>query len=334
MRDTDKALRALDPARLTSENESPALTQARLSSIVSTPRPVLVARSRRPGRWVLACAATAVAAAIGLVVADPFGTTAQPAYAVTPAPLAYQHSDRSADQVLEEIARRIEGLPDDRPVSWSAEHFVSEGWWLSTRVDGVQVTSAVIPEYRETWEKPDGSRRWTARTLPPQFQNDEQRRVWEAAGAVGDGSEKYSGTSEPPREASEEPLSTPAGMKAWLATGQTSLSPGLTFEVVPERFMDHVFSPAQRAALLRVLKNTRGISYEGEVKDRAGRAGQAFSLVSGFGGLPNKRTLVFDPSTGSLLSYEEELTGDPGALNVRTPAVIGYMTFLKSERIS
>ena len=334
MRDIDGALRALDPAGPAGETEAADQTQARLDAIVGTPRSARPERSRgrRSRRWVIAGVSVAVSAAVVLVVADPFGTTGQPAYAVTPRPLAYQPADRSADQVLEQIALRIARLPDDRPASWSVEHFVRESWSLSTRIDGLQVTSAVVPEQRETWEKPDGSSRWTVKTLPPQFQDPEQRKTWEAAGAVGQTPEKSS-DSAPATTPADEPPSTPEGMQNWLATGHTSLTAGLVFEVVPERFMDHVFSPAQRAALLRVLQRMDGIVYAGAVRDRSGREGQAFSLTSDFGGLPNKRTLVFAPSTGSLLAYEEELTGDPGALNVKTPAVIDYATFLTAERM-
>lgn len=333
MRDIDEVLRALDPTKLTSGEDS-VRVHARLDAILSSPRPTSRGRSHRPRRWVLAGAAVAVSMATVFVAVDPFGTTTQLAYAVTPQPLHYQHSTRSARQVLEAIARRIEGLADDRPPAWSSEHFVRESWSLSTRVDGTQVTSAVIPEHRETWEKPDGSSRWTVRTLRPQFQNSEQRKVWEEAGAIGEAPKTWSGSGDPSKSSTGEPPSSSDGMKKWLATGRSSLGPGLTFEVVPERFMDHVFSPAQRAALLRILEDTKGVVYEGTVKDRAGRTGQAFSLTSRFGGLPNKRTMVFDASTGSLLAYEEELTTDAGALHVEPPAVIGYMTFLTSERIA
>ncbi|MFF0400960.1 CU044_5270 family protein [Streptomyces sp. NPDC005248] len=333
MRDIDEALRALDPAKLTN-GEDQVQVHARLDAIVNSPRPASPGRSHRPRRWVLVGAAVAAAMATVFVAVDPFGTTSQPAYAVTPQPLHYQHSARSAGRVLEEIARRVEGLPDNRPPAWSSEHFVQQSWSLSTRVDGTQVTSAVIPERRETWEKPDGSSRWTARTLRPQFQNSEQRKVWEASGAIGEDPKTWSGSGGPSKSSTGEPPSSSEGMRKWLATGQSSLSPGLTFEVVPERFMDHVFSPAQRAALLRALKDTKGVVYEGTVKDRAGRTGEAFSLTSRFGGLPNKTTMVFDASTGSLLAYEEELTTDAGALHVEVPAVIGYTTFLTSERIA
>lgn len=209
-----EALRALDPARLAGADETPSQAQARLEAIVGTPRPALATRTRdrRSRRWVLAGVSVAASVAIGLVVADPFGSTAQPAYAVTPRPLSYQPADRPADQVLEEIALRIASLPDDRPATWSVERFVQESWSLATRIDGLQVTSAVLPEYRVTWQKPDGSSRWTVKTLPPQFQNTEQRKTWEAAGAVGETPEKSSGSA-PSTKSAGEPPSTPGACR-------------------------------------------------------------------------------------------------------------------------
>ncbi|MEU9576339.1 CU044_5270 family protein [Streptomyces chilikensis] len=333
MRKIDEQLRALDPAKRIQHD---ARTQALVSpeAIMNTPRPVSAGRARRPRRLALASALVATAMAALFLVIDPIDSTTQPAFAVTPQPLSYQHDARAADQVLEEIAQHVEELPDERPTAWSEEHFVTEAWSLSTRIDGNQVTSAVIPQRRETWEKPDGSSRWTARTLRPQFQDAEQRRVWEEAGSVGEDPEEWSNSTAPIKASSEEPPSTPEGMEGWLAAGKTSLTPNLALEVVPERFREHVFSPAQKAALLRVLAGVEGMTYEGTTKDRAGRMGQAFSLTSDASGLPNKRTLVFDSSTGSLLAYEEELTTNAGALNVKVPAVINYTTFLTAERLT
>ncbi|MGW6486187.1 hypothetical protein [Streptomyces sp. NPDC055056] len=268
------------------------------------------------------------------VVVDPFDSTSQPAYAVTPQPLRYESGSRAADDVLEEIAQRIESLPDERPSSWSSEHFVLDDWSLSTRINGTQITSAVIPEHRDIWEKADGSSRWTSRTLQPQFTTAEQRQTWKRAGAVGDKPTTRSGETDPTKVSAVEPPSTPDGMKRWLAQGHDVLTPGLAFEVVPERYRDHVFSPAQRAAIMRVLEGVDGLTYEGLVKDRTGRTGQAFSLTSDAAGLPTKRTLVVQESTGNLLAQEEELTTNAGQLHVKPPAVIGYTTFLTAERVA
>ncbi|MFD8675673.1 hypothetical protein ACFV1A_21590 [Streptomyces seoulensis] len=60
---------------------------------------------------------------------------------------------------------------------------------------------------------------------------------------------------------------------------------------------------------------------------------EAFSLTGRFGGLPNKRTLVFDQATGNLLATEEQLQGDTGKLGVRPYSVIAYTTVLTAERL-
>jgi hypothetical protein len=118
-------------------------------------------------------------------------------------------------------------------------------------------------------------------------------------------------------------------MKRWPAEGYQTSSPGGTFDSVSERLLNRHFSPSQKAALLRALKDTRGIRYRGNVEDRAGRVGAAFTVESRYGGLPKERTLLFNPRNGNLLAYEEELTDDGGKLNVKSPAVVLYITYLK-----
>ncbi|MGY4907005.1 CU044_5270 family protein [Streptomyces sp. 900116325] len=330
VRETDRVLRSLDPAR---EAATPADERA-LTSILSTPAEGAhagVRRSPRRGRrWLLVSGLATAAAAFALVVTSMWGTAPQPAYAITPKPLAYQAGNRPAAKVLEEIAQRVKGLANDAPHG-GTQRFVQESWSLSTRIDGAQVTSAIIPERRTTWKKPDGSQKWTVRTLKPQFQNDAQRERWGAAGSVGADPQEHSDSSGPadmsdPRN--HEAPTDPSAMQRWLAEGYETSGPGETFDSVAERLLDRHFSPAQRAALLRALKDTRGITYRGNVEDRAGRVGAAFTVASRYGGLPKEQTLLFDPKNGNLLAYEEELTHDAGKLNVKPPAVVLYITYL------
>ncbi|PSK66006.1 hypothetical protein B0E53_02043 [Micromonospora sp. MH33] len=63
----------------------------------------------------------------------------------------------------------------------------------------------------------------------------------------------------------------------------------------------HVLSPAQRSALLLALAAAPGITYRGEYPDRAGRVGVA---VSADGREGRRETLLFDRTTGELLSHE------------------------------
>jgi hypothetical protein len=259
-----------------------------------------------------------------------WGGTSQPAYAITPEPLAYQAGKRPAADVLENIAQRVEGLADDAPQG-GTQRFVQDSWSLSTRINGIQVTSAIIPERRTTWKKPDGSEKWTVRSLTPQFSSDAQRERWQEAGSVGDEPQEYSDSSGPadmsdPRN--RPAPADPSAMKRWLTVGYESYGPGEMFDSVSERLLDRYFSPAQRAATLRALQDVEGITYRGSVKDRAGRMGAAFTVESRYGGLPKEQTLIFDPADGKLLTYEEVLTRDAGKLNVKPPAVALYITYL------
>lgn len=81
-------------------------------------------------------------------------------------------------------------------------------------------------------------------------------------------------------------------------------------------------------------RQAEGVVHAGTVEDRAGRTGEAFSLTDRSGGLPGKRTLVFDPRTGNLLADEEQILSDTGKLNVEPYSVIGYVTFVTSERLA
>ncbi|MFJ9131241.1 CU044_5270 family protein [Streptomyces sp. NPDC102340] len=331
MREIDQAVQQLNPV----QDGAPADT-AKLEAILATPRSARSEVSPRSRKWwFVAAVAVATAAAVTYNVADPFGSSTQPALAATPPPLAYSPGGPTAAHVLKGLASRVEKLSDDRPTAWKTEHFVWNSWSLSTRIDGSNVTSAVIPEHRETWQRRDGSAEWKTRTLKPVFQNKTQRTAWEKDGSIGAEPIRSHDSSGPASQLeAAEPPSTVDGMKKWLAGGRAELKPGLLYEVVPERVQDHVFSPSQRAALLRVLAETGWVRYSGAVTDRAGRTGEAFSLTDRSGGLPSKRTLIFDPSTGKLLADEEQILQDPGKLNVAPNSVIGYTTFLTTERLT
>lgn len=339
MREVEKVYKMVDPARYTGQQTSQAERQADLERILATgPEPAQRPARRHSRRRTVLIGAIAVTAAGSAVVSTVlFGPTAQPAQAVTPRPLAL-HSGvppLPAASMLEKIAQRAEHDSSGRSTRpGSSGHFVQDSWSLSTRIDGVQVTSAVIPERRETWKKPDGSTRWTVRTQPPHFASDKEREVWKDAGAIGEEPLQRSGEGKPADPWDESSRDAPGdvkGMRGWLSAGYEGSGPGELFDAVSARNLDTAFRPAQRAAILRVLKDAKGIAYRGTVTDRAGRSGAAFTIRTDSGGLPQTSTLVFASDTGKLLAYEEQLDGNAGALKVGPHAVIHYVTYLVSE---
>ncbi|MFE3253677.1 CU044_5270 family protein [Streptomyces sp. NPDC059209] len=289
----------------------------------------------RRHRWSLAGVAVATSATVGFVAVFTLGPTAQPAYAVTPNPLSYSHTGDPAAPVLEEIAEEAERVSTKTPSGENgSQYFEQESWSLSTRIDGIQVTSAIVPERRETWTKPDGSARWKVRTQPPEFENPSQRDEWEDAGSIGEESQEYADSRGPadPSDPRNQPAPTdPAAMGKWLSLGYQNPGRGEIFDSVSERNLDRIFSLTQRTALLRHLATLDGVAYRGSVKDRSGRPGEAFSVRSSYGGLPKVQTLIFDSRTARLLAYEEELTTDAGKLNVKVPAVVLYVTYLEAR---
>ncbi|GAA2638610.1 hypothetical protein [Paractinoplanes durhamensis] len=124
----------------------------------------------------------------------------------------------------------------------------------------------------------------------------------------------------------------PAGVKSWLAIGHPAANgPAETLVAVADLARERVLSPELRAAVLRTVAELPGLTYDGTVTDRAGRAGEAFSLISDYSGLPTKYTLIVNPADGTLLGYETMLTTTAGKLDVQVPAVIGYETYVTAE---
>lgn len=91
---------------------------------------------------------------------------------------------------------------------------------------------------------------------------------------------------------------------------------------------------AAEAVLLRQLAAIPDVVNEGTTTDRAGRAGTAVSLDSGYSGEPITYTLIFDPATGALLESDETLTGAPHRLDALKGSVVAFTTFLSSGYVT
>ncbi|MFY1587085.1 hypothetical protein ACN267_21555 [Micromonospora sp. WMMD734] len=93
-----------------------------------------------------------------------------------------------------------------------------------------------------------------------------------------------------------------ATLRGWLTAGASAHeAPVQYLEDVTELAGVRLLNPAQRAAVLRLLADLLGITVTGIVMDRAGRAGQAFSIASSAHGLPAQYTVIVDPRLGALL---------------------------------
>jgi hypothetical protein len=205
-------------------------------------------------------------------------------------------------------------------------------WSLSTRVDGKQVTSAVVPVQVSLTRAADGSAELVRRTSTPQFPDGAARERWVEAGRPA----AHPVTVQHQRWA-------PGGFRpeaAALPDDPARLLPALSRDhpiaelgdaevlvAIADAYRSTQLSPAQQAALFAVAASRPGIEPYGQVTDRAGRAGYALSVESDHTGLPTRYTAIFDPVTGRLLDLEQTLTRSAGSLNVPVPSTIGYTIF-------
>ncbi|WP_254402091.1 hypothetical protein [Streptomyces sp. AC555_RSS877] len=329
MREYEDSLAALG-SRLQVQLAAPQQVDSLLERILAEPQQATRRAGRsRQGRSLrfkaLAVAGVSTAALAAVVAGNVLMKPSfpEPAYAATPPLIKISAAqDLPAAQALEDIARRTEKLRET--AGWD-NHFVQETWSLTTRIGGHQITSAVVPERRDSWKKDDGSIVWSAKAEKPEFQNTEQKDLWEQQWAALDEPTNRSGKGgssygNPP---------APVDMKKWLQEGSPGDTAGFISESLVQKLMTNHLTPGQRAAVLRVLAERKDLKFAGTAKDRSGREGDAFTVESDSSGLPAKHTLIIDPDNGKVLAYEQTLTSDPGALNVKTPAVINYVTFLR-----
>lgn len=183
------------------------------------------------------------------------------------------------------------------------------------------MTSAVVVADRITWLRADGSGRL---------------RTSYSAGADVDLPSTTTDDLEPTADAVQSrDLSTDPGvLAAQLSKGHpASNGPAERIVALKDAALDAPLGSRVRAALLRYLASTPGLTFDGSVVDRAGRQGLAFSVESDYSGLPTRYTAILDPDTGTLLGEEEELTSRAGKLNVTVPCVIAYTTFLGAQYV-
>lgn len=154
---------------------------------------------------------------------------------------------------------------------------------------------------RQTVIGPDG--RWYRET------RNGSRGPWEQLGNAED------------RAATPLPTTLPA-MTAFLNIGHPARNgPVERLVAISDAVHDHMVPARSRAALLRYLAATEGLINEGTATDRVGRPALVLAVDSDSSRLPTRTRILIDPGDGSVLAVEEELTRDPGALDIKVPAV-------------
>ncbi|MCZ2803572.1 CU044_5270 family protein [Modestobacter sp. VKM Ac-2983] len=332
-------LRAENPVTMTRELDARAVGD--LKGILATPQqapaprtfpaPTLGRAALPRPRWAIAglVAAVLAIAVIALMTFSP-GGGGQTAYAATPDQLTVLGDDAfaaaglsasaSAPELLRTIAERAAGAPDDTGQGMYAR-IRTESWNLFTRIDGERVSSEVVPQTLTSWTAPDGSGKSVTALAFPGGKTD----ITTVEGGAGSRALMW-----PLGSLSSDPVTLADQLGA---EHPASNGPAERLVAVADLTREQPIKPPVRAAVLRYLAETPGLSTTGMVTDRAGRTGLAVHVDSSMGGLPERRTVIIDPSDGRVLGTETMLTTTAGELNVRAPSVISYTSYLEAAYV-
>ena len=294
--------RELPPQRLVARRHRllAYIAEDRRDSTALSPR-------RRQRSWLVPIG---IATALTVIVVALLSTQHAPsAQAATPRLLAYEPSPGDPSAELARLADRAAAQPTP---AGNYSYLKLQSWALNSRIDGKLVTSRVVPTISERWIDDSGDGRVVS-TVDGQT------------------------TTEPVHERLMyhfRDLSTNwQNLQAQLAQAHpVSDGAAETLTAFVDVWLEGAPPPALQGALLALLSHTPDLSARGTVVDRLGRSGVAFDTTSSYSGLPTKYTLIFDPRTGALLDYEQELTTTAGALNVKVPAVIGYTIWVATGK--
>ena len=300
----DDLLRAANPCAVSGRFDAFALDERAEEELAH-----LHSRQHRINQGLVAAAVIAVAAVtMSLVLGKSGGSTA---YAATPTPLTYVATpDTSANELLLQLASRARALPETPPGEYAYNHIRS--WSLHTQVSSGRGTSRLVEDTLRTWINSEGGGRVERDGKTTDVNPGQWARMW-TSGALAD---------------------DPETLKTQLLSNRPAdpaTQPGQLFAAIRDVHREGPLSPNVRSTLLEMIARIPGVAATGDVTDRAGRTGTAFSVESAYSGLPTRYTLIFERSTGVLLSAEATLYQSAGKLNVPIPSVIGYELFLESR---
>lgn len=241
------------------------------------------------------------------------------ASAVTPSPLSFTPSAavRGSSTLLAQLAAVANRQP---PTSGAGNYTYTkiQSWDLTSNqdVNGNTISAAVVPTVRETWAAPDGSGlEVRSNPLRPGSSNQELA---------------------PGTPVVYQNLPTdPVALKQLLAQTHPDRGTYEWFVAFTDVWgVGRPVPPAVQGALLNLLAGEPDITVLGTTVDRAGRSGIAVSTDTTAVGFRQQNILIFDTSTGRLLSAEQVALTNSSSLPVTAPATIGYAMWLAAAKVA
>jgi hypothetical protein len=328
-----------DPARAV-QADVPERERTLVAILTEPPAVDSVTRKRWRPRWwtmVVVAAAAAATVVVGLTALPQLRTT-RVSLVTTPPLLELKRPvyGAAATKTLLDLAARAERQPDTIGHGRVVYSKV-QGWYLDSTVADRRTSAAVVPRTEEQWVAPDGSGRQLSSADRPWFPTAKSRHEWERQGRPPLGTRNSDDRFGPGGLSSDTDVdklpTDPAALRRELEKHGDDLKGAAVMLEAEGDLWQQPLRPTLRGALLRVLADSGEMGYAGPVRDRAGRAGVAFTLDQNQSGLPERDVIIFDRRTGRALSQEEILTKDPGKLSVRIPSVTSYTLFLGSGRV-
>ncbi|MEQ8717428.1 MAG: CU044_5270 family protein [Acidimicrobiales bacterium] len=284
-------------------------------------------RSPRRSVGVLRAAAAVVVLALVAVTVVLFVQSDDEVSAVTPGLLRFDPIDEGAAELLERAATAALAAGDDLS-DGGVLYVQAETWDLDADFIGEAKNVAMTAIVEESWTDRTGAGRRElrpGRTLEP--------------GEVG-------GVFVPPDTAGEATVEAPI---SGLNVEQHGAVPDdadaiVTLETLGIGSDDQTellqalagllrrepFDAAQKAALWRSIGAIDGLEVLGSTTDRFGREAVGVALTGRSTGVETQTIFLFDPATATALATEEVLTGDSRALDIPTPALVGYHVLVDS----
>lgn len=217
-------------------------------------------------------------------------------------------------------------------------HAVSEGVALHTYPHEGDWYSALVPYRRETWTATDGSGRLIRTDGQPQFLSEEDRSMWDAAGrpAIAGTEDQLIGPGGLRTEDLSLLPSDPDELRRLLIdelTGSSKPLEAAMFDRIRNLLAETHLQTGQRVALYQVAATIDGITYIGDVTDRAGRPGVAVALTYRHSEIERRNVMIFDPQSGALLGTESILLSASPEIRAPLPVTVGHETFYPAELV-
>jgi len=317
VRDVRNLIQHLDPAP--SEVPDNLSLRSKLTTLPEDTAParrgLVFAGHRRPVTWGVVAAAVLVVAGLAY---HSVGDSPSSVVAALPATIHLGRDEPAAGR-LEELAANAEARGGQSPGPGQSWYRRAAGWGLNTAVSGSGSVSTPTHAVSEEWRGVDGR---------------ELRRSTYVEGVEAEQVTQVSVDARPPADLPLEDLSGQGMFEVpqLAATAEDALrlldqvyagapEPYRTFGGFEGLVGSQPLTGGQLAAIYRRLAALDGVDYRGEVHDRAGRVGDAYSVVTDYHGGPEEHILIVDPATGEPLGLE----------TVQDDQVTSYVVFLESR---